>query len=214
MSGRVSRTDKQLASEARAGSQRAYREIVERYERPVFNLVVRMVRDRGLAEDLAQDAFVKAFRALDTYRPDQGKFSSWLFKIAHNTAIDHLRRRELDTVPIDAGGDDDADFHEILADPESGSPLDAAVRGDLVEALAEAIERLRPEYREVVTLRHQEGLAYDEIAEVAGLPLGTVKTYLHRARKELATLLTEAGWGPGSAGAAGRGIETRVPRLA
>lgn len=210
----MSRTDKQLASEARAGSQRAYREIVERFERPVFNLVVRMVRDRGLAEDLAQDAFVKAFRHIDTYRPDQGKFSSWLFKIAHNTAIDHLRRRELDTVPIDAGGEDDADFHEILADTGTETPLESAVHADLAEALAEAIERLRPEYREVVTLRHQEGLSYDEIAGVAGLPLGTVKTYLHRARKELATLLADAGWGPGSAGGAGYGIETRSPRLA
>lgn len=210
----MSRTDEQLASEARAGSQRAYREIVERFERPVFNLVVRMVRDRGLAEDLAQDAFVKAFSRLDTFRPEQGKFSSWIFKIAHNTAIDHLRRRQLDTVPIDAGGRDDADFHEILADPGTDTPLESTVHADLAEALGDAIERLRPEYREVVTLRHQEGLTYDEIAHVAELPLGTVKTYLHRARKELATILTEAGWGPEATGGSGYGIETRSPRLA
>jgi len=205
----VNRTDEHLASEARKGSRRACREIVERYERPVFNLVVRMVHDRGLAEDLSQEAFVKAFRHISTFRAEQGKFSSWLFKIAHNTAIDHLRRKRLETVPLDAGGEDETDYHEVLSDPESDSPLDRAVRSDLADALSRAIGRLRPEYREVIVLRHQEGLAYEEIAEIADLPLGTVKTYIHRARKELAGLLAEAGWGPGeSAGAQGLGGET------
>lgn len=190
--------DDQLVAEAIAGAQPAYRDLVERYERPVFNLVARMVHDRTLAEDLAQDAFVKAFRHLETYRPEQGKFSNWLFKIAHNTAIDHLRRAGLDTVPLDAGPEE-ADFHAILPDLQTASPLDSALRRDLAEALQAAVAELRPEYREVVVLRHQEGLSYDEIAEIANLPLGTVKTYLHRARKELAELLGAAGWGPGEA---------------
>lgn len=194
----MGKSDEHLVAEARAGSQRAFRQLVDRFERPVYNLVARMVRDRTLAEDLAQEAFVKAFHRLETYRPEQGKFSSWLFKIAHNTAIDHLRRSQLDTVPLDAQEEDRADYHQILSDGETASPLDRAVRGDLAKALAAAIDRLRPEYREVVVLRHQEGLAYDEIAEVSELPLGTVKTYLHRARKELAGLLEETGWGPGT----------------
>ena len=197
----MSAADEQLAQEALAGSQRAYRELVHRFERPVFNLVARMVRDRTLAEDLTQDAFVKAFSRLDSYQPGQGKFSNWLFKIAHNTAIDHLRRSRLDTVPIDAGEKEGADFHSLLSDPDAPTPLDRAVTTDLGAALAAAVERLRPEYREVIVLRHQEGMAYEEIADISGLPLGTVKTYIHRARKELAELLTGAGWGPEQAAA-------------
>jgi len=195
----VGKTDEQLVAEALGGAQSAYRQLVERFERPVFNLVARMVRDHGLAEDLAQDAFVKAFDRLTTFRAEQGKFSNWLFKIAHNTAIDHLRKSSLDTVPLDAPEADDPDYHAILADPGAATPLEGAIHSDLAHDLGAAIERLRPEYREVVVLRHQEGLAYDEIADVTGLPLGTVKTYIHRARKELAGLLTEAGWGPAAA---------------
>ncbi len=194
----MSAADEQLVQEALGGSQRAYRELVRRFERPVYNLVARMVRDGTLAEDLTQDAFVKAFSRLDSYRSAQGKFSNWLFKIAHNTAIDHLRRSELDTVPLDAGDPETADYHAILSDPDAPTPLDYALRTDLGAALAAAVERLRPEYREVIVLRHQEGMAYEEIADIAGLPLGTVKTYIHRARKDLAQLLMEAGWASGA----------------
>jgi RNA polymerase sigma-70 factor (ECF subfamily) len=192
----VGKSDDQLVAEALSGSQAAYTALAERYGRPVFNLVARMVHDRTLAEDLSQDAFVKAFTKLETYRSDQGKFSNWVFKIAHNTAIDHLRRGGLDTVPLDAGSAEETDFHAILPDLHGATPLEGAVRTDLASALEAAVARLRPEYREVVVLRHQEGLAYEEIAELAEMPLGTVKTYLHRARKEMAALLIEAGWGP------------------
>jgi len=188
--------DEQLVVEALSGSQSAFREIVHRFERPVFNLVARMVHDRGLAEDLSQDAFVKAYSRLDTYQPEQGKFSNWLFKIAHNTAIDHLRRRAIDTVSLEAGGEDEPDYASTTPDPSAGSPFDSMLQADLAAALSTAIERLRPEYREAMVLRHQEGLAYEEIAEIMELPLGTVKTYLHRARKELAGELSAAGWGP------------------
>lgn len=189
--------DEQLVDEALSGSQSAYRELVRRFERPVFNLVVRMVRDHTVAEDVAQDAFIKAFTRLDTYRPEQGKFSNWLFKIAHNTAIDQLRKSIPATHSLDRGDDvDDPDFHALLADRDAITPLEAAERASLAESMAAAVDRLRPEYREVIVLRHQEGLTYEEIAEIAGLPLGTVKTYIHRARKELAALLVDSGWGP------------------
>lgn len=187
-----------MVAEALRGSQDAFHELVRRFERPVFALVVRMVRDRSTAEDLTQEAFVKAFRNLDGYDP-QRKFSSWLFKIAHNTTIDHLRRRELDTVPLEGSGDDDeggGGLARVLADPaERGTDL-AVGRGELAAALEEAVDELRPEYREIVLLRYAEGLAYQEIAEVSGLPLGTVKTNIHRARKQLVAALQRRGWGP------------------
>lgn len=179
----------------------AYAELLARYERPVFTLVLRMVRDRTLAEDLTQDAFVKAFSKLATYDPSR-KFSSWLFKVAHNTAIDHLRRREVDTVSMDepVGGEDDAAQFgrgRQVEDEETETPGEAVERHDLARALARAVGRLRPEYREVVALRYQAGLEYAEIVDATGFPLGTVKTYLHRARKELAELMAAEGWAPG-----------------
>lgn len=190
--------DEQLVDEALSGSQSAYRELVRRFERPVFNLVARMVHDQTLAEDVAQEAFIKAFNRLDTYRPEQGKLSNWLFKIAHNTAIDQLRKSVPPTYSLDRGdGDDDPDFHALISDADAATPFETAERADLAEALVAAVGRLRPEYSEVIVLRHQEGLSYEEIAEITGLPLGTVKTYIHRARKELAALMIEAGWGPG-----------------
>ncbi len=189
-------SDAELVRQALAGSEQAYAELLRRFERPVFTLILRMVRDRSLAEDLAQEAFLKAFDKLPRYDPGR-KLSSWLFKIAHNTAIDHLRRREVQTSSLDepVGGEADAParaFEDVAAE----TPEAAAERADLSRALTRAVGRLRPEYREVVLLRYQAGLGYAEIAETTGFPLGTVKTYIHRARKELAGDLSEAGWRP------------------
>src|SRR5690349_727908 len=96
--------DQEVVRWAREGHERAFRELIRRYERPVFSLIYRMVRDRELAEDLAQETFVKVLNAIDSYRPEF-KFSSWIFKIANNAAIDHLRRRELDTLSLDGAPD-------------------------------------------------------------------------------------------------------------
>lgn len=188
--------DVELIERALAGSQDAYAELLARYERPVFTLVLRMVRDRSLAEDLAQEAFVKAFGKLGTFDPRR-KFSSWLFKIAHNTAIDHLRRREIQTVSLDepAGEEPDAAPRPV-EDATGHTPLEVAEQADLSRALTRAVGALRPEYRQVVLLRYQAGLDYAEIAVETGFPLGTVKTYIHRARKELSEILGAVGWRP------------------
>jgi len=192
----VSRTtadDATLVADALAGSQDACQDLLERYQRPVFGLVLRLVRDRGLAEDLAQEAFLKAFRALSAFQSER-KFSSWLFKIAHNTAIDHLRRRRLVTVPLETPEREGSDLLDSLAGPERESPESSVRRGDLAAALEEAVQRLRPEYRTVMELRFREGLSYEEIAEITDLPMGTVKTHIHRARKAMAASLETLGW--------------------
>jgi RNA polymerase sigma-70 factor (ECF subfamily) len=181
-------TDQQVVLLARGGREAAYRELVRRYERPVFALVFRMVRDRELAEDLSQETFVKALNAIESYRPEF-KFSSWIFKIANNAAIDHLRRRELDTLSLD--GSPHAETPEAVqatalqVGARQESPLDAVEAKELGATIEAAIGRLRPEYRSCILLRHVEGRAYEEIAEILDLPLGTVKTYIHRARNEL-----------------------------
>ena len=191
------KTDIELAASAAQGSQDAFRELVRRFERPVYSLVLRMVQDPATAEDLAQEVFVKAFRRLGTYDP-QWKFSSWLFKIAHNTAIDHLRRGVPETVPLETGADDKekGSLSAVLADETVEDPQAAAERRDLGRSLERAISSLRPEYRQAVLMFYAHGASYQDICEVTGLPLGTVKTNLHRARKELAQAMTSLGWGP------------------
>jgi len=151
-----------------------------------------MVRDTAAAEDLAQETFVKVFTRLSTY--DSGhKFSSWIFKIAHNATVDFLRQPR---PPMSSLDDEQESAGKQALDAATPSPLAAAERTELAEALDAAIDRLRPEYRQVVILRYQEEFSYEEIAEVLNLPLGTVKSYLHRARTELAETMRAAGWGP------------------
>ena len=192
----MARTDAQIVAEALEGSQAAYADLLGRYKGPIHSLVLRMVRDPARAEDVAQEVFLKAFRALATYDQTR-KFSSWLFKIAHNTAIDKLRRKQLDTVALEQPREDRMDVISTVPDERSETPEAAASRHDLAQALEAALAELRPEYREVMLLRFQEGLAYEEIAEIAGLPLGTVKTHIHRARKAMARHLAADGWAPG-----------------
>ncbi|MGH7606347.1 MAG: RNA polymerase sigma factor, partial [Gemmatimonadales bacterium] len=164
------------------------RELVRRYERPVFSLLYRMVRDRALAEDLAQETFIKVLNGIKSYRPEF-KFSSWIFKIANNAAIDHLRRRSLDTLSLDgaptAQTPEQMRATALQLGDRAESPLQQVENRELGSAIERAIARLRPEYRSCILLRHVDGYSYEEIAETLELPLGTVKTYIHRARNEL-----------------------------
>lgn len=193
--GKPDPEDVELVRQAMAGSQQAYTLIVTRYQRPVFSLVRRMVGDSAVAEDVAQEVFLKAFRALESF-DQRKKFSSWLFKIAHNSAIDQLRRRQVDTIALETTDSEQPDLVAVIADSSSESPAARMERRDLAEAIEAAIGSLRPDYREVVQLRFQEGLAYEEIAEVVGLPLGTVKTHIFRARKAMVRHLAAHGWRP------------------
>jgi RNA polymerase sigma-70 factor, ECF subfamily len=181
-------SDPAVVEQARKGSEAAYRELLTRYERPVFSLIFRMVRDRETAEDLSQETFIKVLNNLDRYSPEF-KFSSWLFKIANNLTIDHLRRRRVDTISIEGAPDavtaESAKATSIAVVSGDESPLEELESRELGNAIEKAIARLRPEYRACIMLRHVEDKSYEEIAEIVKLPLGTVKTYIHRARHEL-----------------------------
>jgi RNA polymerase sigma-70 factor, ECF subfamily len=190
----VSLPDADVVRLAQEGRDLAFRELVRRYERPVFSLVYRMVRDRETAEDLSQDAFIKVLNHIDRYSPEF-KFSSWIFKIANNVAIDHLRRRRLDTISMDGSphasnaAEVEASTFDVAADQENA--LDEIASRELGTAIEAAIGHLRPEYRSCIMLRHVEGRSYEEIASLLDLPLGTVKTYIHRARHELRRALED-----------------------
>ncbi len=180
--------DRELATMAARGREPAFREILARYERPVFSLVYRMVRNRTVAEDLAQESFIRAFNAIGSYNSSY-KFSNWILKIANNHTIDHLRKRKLNTVSIDgsphATTQDEISQTRLVIESGGENPQEYVEHRELGGQIEEAIGELREEYRTVILLRHVEGYAYDEIAEIMDLPLGTVKTNLHRARGEL-----------------------------
>jgi RNA polymerase sigma-70 factor (ECF subfamily) len=187
----VAQSDAELAKDALGGSEAAYRELVTRYASAAVNFIYRFTRDRALAEDLAQDGFLRVYQRLNTYDPER-KFSSWFFQVLRNITIDHLRVNRLPTSSLD---ELEEEGHRAAAiDRESASPEEAAGQSELAVAMSAALAKIRPEYREVVVLRYQEGLTQPEIAEILGMPSGTVKTYLHRARKELAEILSASGW--------------------
>lgn len=180
--------DADVVALAQKGRETAFRELIRRYERPVFSLIFRMVRDRETAEDLAQDTFIKVLNHLDKYRPEF-RLSSWLFKIANNVAIDHLRKRQVETISIDGSphaataAEIESTSFEVVARQETA--LEELEARELGSAIERAIASLRPEYRSCILLRHVEGRSYEEIAATLDLPLGTVKTYIHRARHQL-----------------------------
>src|SRR3989304_4136181 len=143
-------SDQEVVALARAGAESAYRELVRRYERPVFSLIYRMVRDHALAEDLAQDAFVKVLNALDSYRAEY-KFSSWIFKIANNVAIDPLRRRELDTLSLDGSPDartqQEGEATALQAADRGESPIAELEARELGSVIEGALAGARPPER-------------------------------------------------------------------
>jgi RNA polymerase sigma-70 factor, ECF subfamily len=187
----VTLTDAELVQQALAGSQLAYQHLVSRYATPAVNLASRMVRDRALAEDLAQEAFIRAFERLSSYDPER-RFISWFFQILHNLTIDHLRRKRPVMVSLDEL--EEIGHPAIDTASVSGAPDVQAEEAALAHALEAGLSRIRPEYREAVVLRYREDLSVQEIAEIMNVPAGTVKTYLYRARKELASILAGQGW--------------------
>jgi len=191
----AARSDEELAVEASRGSEAAFRELVERFQRPVYSLIYRIVRRPESAEDLAQETFVKTWKALARFDPTR-KFSSWLFKIAHNSALDELRRSGEEPLPLEPQVEEGEAPRSLPADPKAENPLIRVTSRAAGRALEQAIAELRPQYREILLLRFAEGLAYEEIAEVTGAPLGTVQVHLFRARRELAEAMRRLGWDP------------------
>lgn len=179
----TSLADEDLVSRVLAGREDFFEVLVRRYQSRVVAHVARMVGSREDALDLAQEIFLKVFGALDRYNPSY-KFSTWLFRIAGNAAIDHLRKRRPRTIPLEAP-DADGKMSPVeykSADLDPYAELRNLERGS---AIARAIAALPVEFRELITLRHFGGLSYEQIAEVKRMPLGTVKNKLFRARAVL-----------------------------
>lgn len=152
-----------------------------RYQRPVFSVIMRVVRSAEDAEDLTQETFVRMFRALDRYDLER-PFTAWLFTIATRIGIDHLRRRKVKTVSLSYNEPGTSEERTIDVVDTGLMPDEVTSYGEEEKRASELINSLPEHYRIVVLLRHQQDLSYEEIAEALGVPLGTVKARIHRAR--------------------------------
>jgi RNA polymerase sigma factor (sigma-70 family) len=177
----LSDEDRILVERCLKGDEKAFEELLRMYRSSVFSICLRMVRNSTIAEDIAQEVFIKVFSALNRYDPTF-PFSSWINRITSNLCIDHLRREKERTISLDqpVGGEDD-DLLIQVPSREAG-PDRRMESNEMMAALEEALGNLPEHYRIIVILRHQEQLSYEEIADTLGIPLGTVKARIHRAR--------------------------------
>lgn len=177
--------DGEIVRRILSGEEDLFEVLVRRYQARVVSHVSRMVGVREDAIDLSQEIFLKVFQALDRFNPSY-KFSTWLFRIAGNAAIDHLRKRRPRTVPLEAPDQDGGTGPFPVEQRSTGLDPFARLRNlERGEAILRAIEELPEDFRELIALRHFAGLSYEEIASVKDMPLGTVKNKLFRARAVL-----------------------------
>jgi RNA polymerase sigma-70 factor (ECF subfamily) len=175
-------SDADLVARAQQGDQAAFEELVLRHQRYVYNVAYRVLGDGPEAEDVTQDAFVRAWRSLNGFR-NRARFTTWLYRIVHNLCLNRLPGLQRDLSQV-------APMEEMLGD-SAPSPADLFEMQELQDFLHAELARMPEKYRLVLTLRHLQHLAYEEIAEVLDLPMGTVKTHIHRGRALLADRVRE-----------------------
>lgn len=183
-------TDQDLVASAVSGIEGSFEELVRRYQRPISAYVYRMVGNYESALDLTQEIFIKVYNSLSRYR-SEFKFSTWIYKIAHNAAVDHLRRTTTREQSLVVGTEGDQFDLPI----ESGrlSPEQESERKERRVEIETVVRALPANYRELIILRHSQDLSYEEIVDVTGLPLGTVKNRLFRAREMMRQQFVEKG---------------------
>ena len=180
--------DQILIDRCLAGDSRAFNDLINRYKRQVFSIIFRLVHNQSDAEDIAQNTFIKAYKSFASYDPSY-PFLTWLFKIAHNSAIDFLRAQKPDSLSIhDEENPLDIEDTQISLEEK----IEAASQQELIDKV---LGTLPPLYREILILRHQQELSYEEIAETLDIPVGTVKIRLFRARDIMKQKLVKLGYG-------------------
>lgn len=183
--------DAELVREAIRGGEGSFEELVRRYQRPIVGYVYRMLGDYESALDVSQEVFIKVHNSLARF--DSGfKFSTWIYRIAHNAAIDHMRRNSANTFSLETENADGA--YELQVECQKPSPEKLRELSEWRTEIEAVIAELPVAYRELIILRHGRDLSYDEIAEVTELPLGTVKNRLFRAREMMRCLLEARGF--------------------
>jgi len=182
--------DLKLIRRCKRGEEPAFAELLARYRNAIYGLCYRMTRRSEDARDLAQEVFIKVFSLLDRY-DESYAFSSWIFRIATNHCIDHLRRNRLKFLSLDGYTDAEGDEIEMQIPHKGPQPDRVLMNREAMERLEEVVDDLPPHYRAIILLRHDQELAYEEIAQILDLPLGTVKARIHRARNLVMRMLAE-----------------------
>jgi RNA polymerase sigma-70 factor (ECF subfamily) len=182
--------DKKLIDLALRGEETAFKALLEKYRNLVFSIMLKMVRNKQEAEDLTQEAFMKAFASLSSFN-DEFAFSTWLMKIASNNCIDFLRKKKLKTYSIHEPIQYKDEKIEIEIPDLDPSPERTLIQSERSNMIEKTINELPERYRYVIILRHKEEKSYEEIAEIMNLPLGTVKAQIFRAREILNKRLKE-----------------------
>lgn len=181
----------ELLQAVKDGDTLAYKGLVEKYQNRVFGMVYGMLRNREDARDVTQDAFVKAFKSLDTFRLD-ASFYTWIYRIAMNLAIDHVRKRKRREVAGFEEGIASKDEDGVISEIHNAeNPSKSLERKELYQRIMDALEQLPDDQKQAILLREVEGLSYKEIAEVMGIPEGTVMSRLFYARKRMQKLLAD-----------------------
>jgi len=184
-------TDRDLIVAAVGGRSESFEELVRRYQRPITGYVFRIVGEYEASLDVTQEVFIKVYNSLAKYSSEY-KFSTWLYRIAHNAAVDHLRRNNVSQQSLETENADGT--FELQLESAVPSPEQDHERSQWRSEIELVVELLPPAYRELIVLRHGQDLSYDEIAEVTSLPLGTVKNRLFRAREMMRNIFTDRGW--------------------
>lgn len=176
--------DELLISKALAGDQAAYRGLLNRHQRAIYQIILKIVRNRDETEDLVQETFMRAFHSLASYR-SEFRFSTWLYKIAANCAIDSIRKKKIEALSLDKPVETQDGTVEMDLPDTSFNPEENLWEKQRQISIQEAIESLPEKYRDVILYRHRDDQSYEEIAQILKLPVGTVKARIFRARELL-----------------------------
>ena len=184
-------TDGELVVGAVKGQTDGFEELVRRYQRPITGYIFRMLGDYEFSLDVTQEVFIKVYNSLHRYSPEY-KFSTWLYRIAHNAAIDHIRRNPVSAQSLEAENADGT--YQIQIESSRPTPEQDHERSEWRNEIDSVVKCLPAAYRDLILLRHSRDMSYDEIAEVTGLPLGTVKNRLFRAREMMRDMFVARGF--------------------
>ncbi|HXG83842.1 MAG TPA: sigma-70 family RNA polymerase sigma factor [Pyrinomonadaceae bacterium] len=184
-------TDGELIEKAIGGREDGFEELVRRYQRPITAYVYRMLNNYDASLDVTQEVFIKVYNSLNRYSSDY-KFSTWLYRIAHNAAIDYMRKNSVSQQSIEAENADGS--YQLQIECPNPSPEQERERSEWRREIESVVKCLPTVYRELILLRHSQDLSYDEIAEITGLPLGTVKNRLFRAREMMREIFSDRGF--------------------
>lgn len=186
----MTRDDATLIRQTLAGDRSAFGFLVRKYQDRLFNVAFRLAGHVEDARDITQDAFINAFESLNRFQGD-AQFFTWLYRIAVNAAISRQRKRR-ETISLQQGGRPDQPLPEPFDESFDHQPGDAIERRESDQRIHAALQQISPDFRTVLVLRDLDGMKYEEIADALELPIGTVRSRLHRARLELRSILEKA----------------------